>query len=154
MTVQNLAVQGDQWMSFLCCYVVCEMEKTICPLPFKTYIEFNKICACTNETAARYLWNKKLGAWASAEIFPGGGKSTFCWYIFFRVVGDATLMDVGLYKKVHVECYGNSCTQCLPCKKTLHWANVCSRENGYFKTKLHGSRLLNEFQTLWNFRIM
>jgi len=42
-------------MSFFCCYVVCEMEKTICPLPFKTYIEFNKICACTNETAARYL---------------------------------------------------------------------------------------------------
>jgi len=31
--VQNLAVQRDQWLSFLCCYVVCEMEKAICPLP-------------------------------------------------------------------------------------------------------------------------
>jgi len=30
MIVQNLAVQRGQ---ILCCYVVCEMEKTICPLP-------------------------------------------------------------------------------------------------------------------------
>jgi len=29
--VQNLAVQRVQWLSFLC-YVICEMEKTICPL--------------------------------------------------------------------------------------------------------------------------
>jgi len=33
MIVQNLAVQRGQWLSFLCCYVICEMEKTICPLP-------------------------------------------------------------------------------------------------------------------------
>jgi len=33
MIVQNLAVQRGQWLSFLSCYVVCEMEKTICPLP-------------------------------------------------------------------------------------------------------------------------
>jgi len=33
MIVQNLAVQRGQWLSFLCCYVVCKMEKTICPLP-------------------------------------------------------------------------------------------------------------------------
>ena len=32
MIVQNLAVQRGQWLSFLCCYVVCEFEKTICPL--------------------------------------------------------------------------------------------------------------------------
>ena len=32
MIAQNLAVQRGQWLSFLCCYVVCEMEKTICPL--------------------------------------------------------------------------------------------------------------------------
>ena len=30
--VQNLAVQRGQWLSFLCYYVICEMEKTICPL--------------------------------------------------------------------------------------------------------------------------
>ena len=30
--VQNLAVQRGQWLSFLCCCFVCEMEKTICPL--------------------------------------------------------------------------------------------------------------------------
>jgi len=31
MIVQNLAVQGDQRLSFLCCYVICEMEKIIFP---------------------------------------------------------------------------------------------------------------------------
>jgi len=36
--VQNLAVQRGQWLSFLCCYVVCEMEKTICPLPGLKFI--------------------------------------------------------------------------------------------------------------------
>ena len=38
MIVQNLAVQRGQWLSFLCCYVVCEMEKTICPLPRLKFI--------------------------------------------------------------------------------------------------------------------
>jgi len=33
MIDQNLAVQRGQWLSFLCCYNVCEIEKTICPLP-------------------------------------------------------------------------------------------------------------------------
>jgi len=38
MIVQNLAVQSGQWLSFLCCYVVCEMEKTICRLPRLKFI--------------------------------------------------------------------------------------------------------------------
>jgi len=38
MIVQNLAVQRGQWLSFLCCYVVCEMEKTIFPLPRLKFI--------------------------------------------------------------------------------------------------------------------
>jgi len=38
MIVQNLAVQTGQWLSFLCCYVVREMEKTICPLPRLKFI--------------------------------------------------------------------------------------------------------------------
>jgi len=38
MIVQNLAVQRGQWLNFLCCYVVCEMEKTICPLPRLKFI--------------------------------------------------------------------------------------------------------------------
>ena len=32
MIVQNLAVQRRQLLSFLCCYVICEMETTICPI--------------------------------------------------------------------------------------------------------------------------
>ena len=38
MIVQNLAVQRGQWLNFLCCYVDCEMQKTICPLPHLIYI--------------------------------------------------------------------------------------------------------------------
>jgi len=38
MIVQNLAVQRGQWLSFLCGYVVCEMEKTICPLPRSKFV--------------------------------------------------------------------------------------------------------------------
>jgi len=38
MIVQNLAVQRGRWLSFLCCYVVCGMEKTICPLPHLKFI--------------------------------------------------------------------------------------------------------------------
>ena len=33
MIVQNSTVQSGQWLSFLCCDVICEMEKTTCPLP-------------------------------------------------------------------------------------------------------------------------
>jgi len=42
----------------------------------------------------------------------------------------------GSYHKENVQCYGNSCIQCFPCKKTLYWANVCFSEYGYFKTEL------------------
>ena len=38
MIVQNLPVQRGQWLSFLCCYVVWEMEKTICPLTSLKFI--------------------------------------------------------------------------------------------------------------------
>jgi len=33
MIVQNLTVQRGQWLCFLCYYVVCELEKTICLYP-------------------------------------------------------------------------------------------------------------------------
>ena len=56
MIVQNLAVQRGQLLSFLCCYVVCEMQKTICPLlRLKFMLNSIKKCACTNETAMRIL---------------------------------------------------------------------------------------------------
>jgi len=62
MIVQNLAVQRGQLLSFLCCYVVCEMQKTICPLlRLKFMLNSIKKCACTNETAMRILWNERLG---------------------------------------------------------------------------------------------
>jgi len=38
MIVQNLAVQRGQWLSFLCCYVVCELGNTICLLPRLKFI--------------------------------------------------------------------------------------------------------------------
>jgi len=48
MIVQNLAVQRGQWLSFLCCYVICEMEKTICPLPHLKFI-LNSIKMCMHQ---------------------------------------------------------------------------------------------------------
>ena len=62
MIVQNLAVQRGQWLSFLCCQVVQELEKNNLPsTPFKICTEINKKCACTNQTAARNLCNETLG---------------------------------------------------------------------------------------------
>jgi len=62
MIVQNLAVKKGQWLSFLCCYVVCETEKTICPLPWlKLMLNSIKKHVYTNETAARNLCNERLG---------------------------------------------------------------------------------------------
>jgi len=52
--------------------------------------------------------------------FSRRGQIDILLIYIFRVVGDATQMDVGLYKKDNVECYGNSSMQCFPCKKTLH----------------------------------
>ena len=36
-------------------------ENNLSATPFKIYIEFNKKCACTSETAARNLCNDRLG---------------------------------------------------------------------------------------------
>jgi len=58
---QNLAVQTGQWLSFLCCYVVRDGENNLPSTPFKICTEFNKKCACTNETSARNLCNERLG---------------------------------------------------------------------------------------------
>jgi len=38
MIVQNVTVQRGWWLCFLCCSVVCELEKTICLLPRLKYI--------------------------------------------------------------------------------------------------------------------
>jgi len=39
MIVQNFAVEKvSGWAVFICCYVICEMEKTICPLPRLKFI--------------------------------------------------------------------------------------------------------------------
>jgi len=49
---QNSAVQTDQWLSFLSCFVT--MEKTICPL---YCTEFNESSVCTSETAVHNFCN-------------------------------------------------------------------------------------------------
>jgi len=46
---------------------------------------------------------------------------------------DATQMDV--HKKENVQCYGNSCIQCFPCKKTLQVSKYFS-DYGFFETEL------------------
>jgi len=62
MIVQNLAVQRGQWLSFfLLLRYLRDGENNLPSPPFKIYTEFNKKCACTNETAARNLCNEMLG---------------------------------------------------------------------------------------------
>jgi len=53
MTVQNSAVQRGQWLSFLCCYVIYEMEETIFSLPRLKFI-LNSIKMCM------YQWNRSV----------------------------------------------------------------------------------------------
>jgi len=77
MIVQNLAVQRGHWLSCLCCYVVCKMNH-FPSIPFKIYTEFNKKCACTNETAARRLISATRG-W---EYFP----MDYLWTVFPSVL--------------------------------------------------------------------
>jgi len=62
MIVHHLAVQRGQWLSFLYCYVILlDGENNLPSTPFKIYTDFNKKCACTNETASRNLCNERLG---------------------------------------------------------------------------------------------
>jgi len=63
-------------------------------------------------------------SWASAEIFPGGAKSTFClpssgcWRC--NANGCTQNASSFLHHKANAHCYGNSCIQCFPSKKLLH----------------------------------
>jgi len=43
----------------LCCLL--DGENNLPSTPFKIYTEFNKKCACTNETVARNLCSERLG---------------------------------------------------------------------------------------------
>jgi len=54
------------------------------------------------------------------KFFQGGQSRHFAY--LFKFVGDATQMNVR--KNQNVQCYGNTCKQCFPCKKTLQWGNV------------------------------
>jgi len=97
----------------------------------------SKICA------PGYLWNrlsKRARTMRVRIIFSRGTKSTFC-----LSFSDCWRCNAnGRTQKENVQCYGNSCKQCLPCEKTLHWANVCFGEHGYFKDWV--SRVLNELK--------
>jgi len=76
--------------------------------------------------------SKHSRTWASPEMFPGGQSRHFV-YFFWLLTMQRKLTYT---KKENVQCYGNSCIKCFPCKNTLHWANVCFSEHGYFKTEL------------------
>jgi len=62
-------------LSLLLCYLR-DGDNNLPYTPFKIYPEFNKKCACTNETAAHNLCNKRLGVGYFAKdylwtVFPG-----------------------------------------------------------------------------------
>jgi len=70
-----------------------------------------------------FLNNELLQPWASAEIFPGGAKSTFCstfsgcWRC--NANGRTQSASPLLHHKENVQCCGNSYIQCFPSKKIL-----------------------------------
>ena len=59
MIVQNLVVQRDQWLSFLCC--LWDGENDLPSARLKFMLNSIKKCACTYETAERNLCNERLG---------------------------------------------------------------------------------------------
>jgi len=70
----------------------------------------------------------------------GWGANEFNFRCGFALCGAKKIFatpstEIYAYKKENVQCYGNSCMQCFPCKKTLHRANVCFREHTYFKSE-------------------
>ena len=56
----NCSKRSVATLSFLLC-CLRDGENNLPSTPFKIYTEFNKKCACTNETAARNLCNEWLG---------------------------------------------------------------------------------------------
>ena len=83
-----------------------------------------------------------LYAWASAQLFPGGSKSTFC--LSFHTVGDATQMDV--HKKKMSNVTATVATSVFPVRKLY-------TEHRFVLESMDISRLLNELQTVWITRI-
>ena len=56
-------------------------------------------------------------------------------------------------KKENVQCYGNRCIQCFPCKKTLQWENVCFSEHGFVlvsRLSWQTSKWIINFVSFWN----
>jgi len=74
------------------------------------------------------------------RIFSRGGKVDISLIVFRLLTMQRkwthTKRVTLLHHKENTQCYGNSCIQCFPSKKILHWANICCSEYGYFKTKL------------------
>jgi len=77
MIVQILAVQRGQWLSFLCCYVVCEMDKTICPQPRLKFI-LNSI----KKVHAPMTPQRGISATRGWEYFA----KDYLWTVFPRVL--------------------------------------------------------------------
>jgi len=61
---------------FLCC--LRGGENNLPSTPFKIYTEFNKKCACTNETAARNLCSERLGVNNVFETFTSETETETC----------------------------------------------------------------------------
>jgi len=72
-------------LSLLLCYLR-DGENNLPSTPFKIYTEFNKKCACTNETAASNLCNERLGVLCK-------GLYVYC---FSRIF---VMKPIGLFKR-------------------------------------------------------
>ena len=65
------------------------------------------------------------------KFFQGGQSRHFAY--LSQVVGDATQTDV--YKKENVQCYGNSCIQCFPYKKSYSEQMFVSVSMDFFRLR-------------------
>jgi len=143
MIVNNLAVHRVQWLSFLCCYVVCEMEKTICPLPRLKFI-LNSI----KNVHAPMKPQRVISAARGWEFFA----KDYLWNVFPRV----SLWNPGAYSKVVGECQKVSFlrSQMKPCFSSkcyskhsvkTHWWSFFVLGNADFFSKRPRNSLEEKF---------
>ena len=134
MIVQNLAVQRGQWLSFLCCYVVCKMEKTICPL-----LRWKFILNSIKNVHVPIKPQRVISATRGWEYFA----KDHLWNVFPRVLlwnPQASSKEVGECQKVSfLRSQIKPClfSQCFSkhSVKTRWWIFFCSAQCRLFKFK-------------------
>jgi len=130
-------------------FVIGYVSLTACICGVEYSATTGKLIGSLWKSKQKKLWDyglQWLGAaqissqpWASADIFPGGAESTIClsFSACWQCCANGLIQNAlpFLDHKGNDQCYSNSCKQCFPSKKILHWAIVCFSEHEYFMTQ-------------------